>query len=163
MWISKRAIGDRFDHLWCFHLRYLRLNLCFFSSGLALPRPMSRRSRGFSALWGIGYRTADSSQLNAMSEPQLGGYKLAIIPGGNSITIGEDLTAVTSSTIRGAVEDYGVHDLGLCAGALGGYSIYNGVNCGCNDPTPAAFHDQLWSFGVRRGRHNARGQDDNAR
>jgi hypothetical protein len=62
---------------------------------------------------GIGYRTADSSQLNAMSEPQLGGYKLGIIPGGNSITIGEGLTAETSSTIRGAVEDYGVHYLGL--------------------------------------------------
>jgi hypothetical protein len=78
---------------------------------------------------GIGYITADSSQLNAMSEPQLAGYKLVIVPGGNSITIGESLTTQTSSTIRGAVQDYGVHYLGLCAGAFfGGYSTYNGVN-----------------------------------
>jgi hypothetical protein len=77
----------------------------------------------------LGYATADSSQLNAMSEPQLGGYKLIIVPGGNSITIGESLTANTASTIRGAVTQYGVHYLGICAGAFfGGYSIYNGVD-----------------------------------
>ncbi len=64
-----------------------------------------------------------------MSEQQLAGYKLLIIPGGNSITIGQYLTVETASAIRGAVEDYGVHYLGLCAGAFfGGYSSYNGVN-----------------------------------
>jgi glutamine amidotransferase PdxT len=78
---------------------------------------------------GIGYETADSAQLNAMTEPELGGYKLIIIPGGNSITIGESLTAGTTSSIRSAVENYGVHYLGICAGAFfGGYSVYNGVN-----------------------------------
>jgi len=78
---------------------------------------------------GVAYATVDSSQLNAMSEPQLGGYKLIIIPGGNSITIGQNLTASTASAIRGAVQDYGVHYLGICAGAFfGGYSAYNGVN-----------------------------------
>lgn len=78
---------------------------------------------------GIGYTTANSVQLNAMSEPQLGGYKLVIIPGGNSITIGQNLTAGAASAIRGAVQDYGVHYLGICAGAFfGGYSIYNGVD-----------------------------------
>jgi biotin protein ligase-like protein len=78
---------------------------------------------------GVGYVTADSTQLNAMTEPQLGGYKLMIVPGGNSITIGQSLTADTASMIRGAVEQYGVHYLGLCAGAFfGGYSIYNGVD-----------------------------------
>ena len=77
----------------------------------------------------IAYTTADSSQLNAMSEPQLAGYKLIIIPGGNSITIGKNLTAQTTSFIQGAVESYGVHYLGICAGAFfGGYSIYNGVD-----------------------------------
>jgi Biotin-protein ligase, N terminal len=77
----------------------------------------------------IGYTTADSAQLNAMSEQQLGGYKLIIIPGGNSITIGGSLTGSTTSGIRGAVQQYGVHYLGVCAGAFfGGYSIYNGVN-----------------------------------
>ena len=52
-----------------------------------------------------------------------------IVPGGNSITIGESLTGETTSVIRGAVEDYGMHYLGICAGAFfGGYSIYNGVD-----------------------------------
>ncbi len=69
---------------------------------------------------GVGYKTADSGQLNAMSEQQLGGYKLMIVPGGNSITIGESLTGETSSVIRGAVEDYGLHYLGICAGAFFG-------------------------------------------
>jgi hypothetical protein len=78
---------------------------------------------------GVGYKTADSSQLNAMSEQQLGGYKLMIVPGGNSITIGGSLTGGAASMIRGAVEDYGLHYLGICAGAFfGGYSIYNGVD-----------------------------------
>jgi Biotin-protein ligase, N terminal len=78
---------------------------------------------------GLGYTTADSTELNAMSEAQLGGYKLIIIPGGNSITIGQNLAASTASAIRGAVQGYGVHYLGICAGAFfGGYSIYNGVN-----------------------------------
>jgi hypothetical protein len=78
---------------------------------------------------GVGYKTADSSQLNAMSEQQLAGYKLMIVPGGNSITIGQSLTGETASAIRGAVEDYGLHYLGICAGAFfGGYSIYNGVD-----------------------------------
>jgi hypothetical protein len=77
----------------------------------------------------IGYETADSTQLNAMTEPQLAGYKLIIVPGGNSITIGENLTAQATSMIRGAVQDYGLHYLGLCAGAFfGGYSTYNGVD-----------------------------------
>jgi len=77
----------------------------------------------------VGYKTADSSQLNAMSEQQLAGYKLMIVPGGNSITIGQSLTGETASAIRGAVEDYGLHYLGICAGAFfGGYSIYNGVD-----------------------------------
>lgn len=78
---------------------------------------------------GAGYITADSAQLNAMSEAQLGGYKLIIIPGGNSIDIGESLTASAVANLRGAVQQYGVHYLGICAGAFfGGYSVYNGVN-----------------------------------
>jgi glutamine amidotransferase-like uncharacterized protein len=77
----------------------------------------------------IAYATADAAKLNAMTEPQLGGYKLIIVPGGNSIAIGENLAQATASNIRGAVQLYGVHYLGICAGAFfGGYSIYNGVN-----------------------------------
>jgi len=78
---------------------------------------------------GIGYATADSSELNAMNEAQLGGYKLIIVPGGNSIMIGQSLTTQTTSAIRGAVIKYGTHYLGICAGAFfGGSSTYNGVN-----------------------------------
>lgn len=77
----------------------------------------------------LGYTTADSAQLNAMTEPQVGGYKLIIVPGGNSITIGENLSSEAATAIRGAVQDYGVHYLGICAGAFfGGYSTYNGVD-----------------------------------
>ncbi len=78
---------------------------------------------------GLRFTTADTIQLNAMSEQQLAGYRLIIIPGGNSITIGQNLTVNASAAIRGAVQDYGVHYLGICAGAFfGGYSIYNGVD-----------------------------------
>jgi biotin protein ligase-like protein len=78
---------------------------------------------------GVRYTTADSTQLDAMSEQQLAGYKLLIIPGGNSIDIGESLSQQTTSNIRGVVQSYGMHYLGLCAGAFfGGSSIYNGVD-----------------------------------
>lgn len=78
---------------------------------------------------GVAYTTADSTQLNAMSGPQLGGYKLIIVPGGNSITIGQNLSEDTASKIRSAVQNYGVHYLGICAGAFfGASSIYNGVD-----------------------------------
>ena len=77
----------------------------------------------------IKYITADSSQLNAMTKQELGGYKLLIFPGGNSITIGQNLSPQTSANVRAAVQLYGVHYLGICAGAFyGGFSIYNGVD-----------------------------------
>ena len=77
----------------------------------------------------LGYVTADSTQLDATSAQQLGGYKLLIVPGGNSITIGDNLSAQTASNIRTAVQQYGVHYLGICAGAFfGGFSFHNGVN-----------------------------------
>jgi glutamine amidotransferase-like uncharacterized protein len=77
----------------------------------------------------LGFNTADSTQLNAMSEQQLAGYKLLIMPGGNSIDIGSSLSSSTAANIRGAVTDYGIHYLGICAGAFfGGFSIYNGAD-----------------------------------
>jgi glutamine amidotransferase-like uncharacterized protein len=77
----------------------------------------------------VGYLTADSNQMNAMSEQQLGGYKLLIVPGGNSIDIGQNLSGNTTAMIRNAVAQYGTHYLGVCAGAFfGGFSIYNGVD-----------------------------------
>jgi glutamine amidotransferase-like uncharacterized protein len=77
----------------------------------------------------LAYSTANSSQLNGMSETQLKAYKLFIVPGGNSITIGKYLTATTTANVRNAVQKDGMHYLGICAGGFfGGYSIYNGLN-----------------------------------
>ena len=77
----------------------------------------------------LGFNTVDSTQLNAMSEQQLAGYKLLIMPVGNSIDIGSSLSSSTAANLRGAVTDYGIHYLGICAGAFfGGSSIYNGAN-----------------------------------
>jgi hypothetical protein len=77
----------------------------------------------------LTYSTANSSQLNGMSETTLKGYKLLIVPGGNSITIGNNLKSSTSTNIHNAVINDGLHYLGICAGGFfGGYSIYNGLN-----------------------------------
>jgi len=77
----------------------------------------------------LSYATANTSQIEAMTESKLASYKLLIVPGGNSITIGKSLTKAATSTIHSAVVNDGLHYLGICAGAFfGGYSIYNGVN-----------------------------------
>lgn len=78
---------------------------------------------------GLGYVTKNSSQIEAMSESQLEAYKLLIVPGGNSITIGDNLTSAATTNIHNAVISGGLHYLGICAGGFfGGYSIYNGLN-----------------------------------
>jgi len=81
----------------------------------------------------VGYITADSPQLNAMSEPQLAGFKLIIIPGGNFIDIGKSLTAETTGNIQKAVYQ-GLNYLGICAGGFlagntrnNSFNIANGV------------------------------------
>jgi len=77
---------------------------------------------------GLAYHTANSSQLDAMSESQLMTYRLFIVPGGNSITIGNNLSSKASSTVHNAVAQ-GLNYLGICAGGFfGGYSNYNGLN-----------------------------------
>jgi VCBS repeat protein/biotin protein ligase-like protein len=77
---------------------------------------------------GLAYHTANSSQLDAMSQSQLLAYKLFIVPGGNSITIGNNLSSKATSTVRGAVSQ-GLNYLGICAGGFfGGYSKYNGLD-----------------------------------
>jgi hypothetical protein len=77
----------------------------------------------------LTYATANSSQLDAMTETELSGYKLLIVPGGNSITIGDNLKSSTTTNIHNAVINNGLHYLGICAGGFfGGYSIYNGLN-----------------------------------
>lgn len=78
---------------------------------------------------GLGYHTANSSQLDAMSESELLTYKLMIVPGGNSITIGDGLSANATSNVHNAVSK-GLNYLGICAGGFfGGFSAYyNGLD-----------------------------------
>jgi hypothetical protein len=77
---------------------------------------------------GLAYHTANSSQLDAMSQSQLLAYKLFIVPGGNSITIGDNLSSKATTTVRDAVAQ-GLNYLGICAGGFfGGYSKYNGLD-----------------------------------
>jgi len=78
---------------------------------------------------GLAYHTANSSQLDGMSQSQLTAYKLFIVPGGNSITIGNNLSSKATTTVRNAVAQ-GLNYLGICAGTFfGGYSNpYNGLN-----------------------------------
>jgi glutamine amidotransferase-like uncharacterized protein len=76
----------------------------------------------------LAYSTANSAQLNSMSQSQLKAYRLLIVPGGNSITIGDSLTHTTTAKIHNAVNE-GLHYLGICAGGFfGGYSDHNGLN-----------------------------------
>ncbi len=66
---------------------------------------------------GFAYATANSKQLNGMSESQLMAYRLLIVPGGNYITIGNNWTPETTRRVRNAVQR-GVNYLGICAGGL---------------------------------------------
>lgn len=75
---------------------------------------------------GLAYHTINSSQLNSSSQLKLAAYRLFIVPGGNSITIGKYLTSQAVSNVRNAVAQNGMNYLGMCAGAFfGSYSSYN--------------------------------------
>ncbi|MBV9482066.1 MAG: Type 1 glutamine amidotransferase-like domain-containing protein [Acidobacteria bacterium] len=77
----------------------------------------------------LSYSTVNSAELEAISDAQLKTSKLLIVPGGNSIMIGQNLSAAATAKIRNAVEQDGLHYLGICAGAFfAGSSIYNGVD-----------------------------------
>lgn len=65
----------------------------------------------------LDYATANSQQLNSMNESQLMAYRLLIIPGGNYLTIGDNLTPSTTATIHDAVQG-GLNYMGICAGGL---------------------------------------------
>jgi glutamine amidotransferase-like uncharacterized protein len=75
------------------------------------------------------YSTADSAQLNAMSETRLEAYRLLIFPGGNFIEMGNALNARTTSSIRSAVQG-GLSYMGICAGAFlaGSSPFYKNLN-----------------------------------
>jgi glutamine amidotransferase-like uncharacterized protein len=77
----------------------------------------------------LAYATANTAQIDAMSLSKLVSYKLLIVPGGNSITIGNKLSKAATTNIHNAVVNNGLHYLGICAGSFfGGYSKYNGLN-----------------------------------
>ena len=70
----------------------------------------------------------NSSQLNGSDTIQLRKYKLIIIPGGNFIDMGKNLTEETSSNIQKAVHQ-GLNYLGICAGGfLAGNTQNNSFN-----------------------------------
>ena len=76
----------------------------------------------------LSYATANSSAMNSMTVTKLKTYKLLIVPGGNSRTIGKYLTKTATANMHNAVQA-GLHYLGICEGGFfGGYSIYNGLN-----------------------------------
>ncbi len=76
----------------------------------------------------LRYSTANSSQLNEMSESQIRAYRLLIVPGGNFIDIGNSLNPSTTANIRNAIQN-GLNYLGICAGGFfAGDSGYNGLN-----------------------------------
>ena len=77
----------------------------------------------------LKYATANSSQLNAMTETKLKAYKLLIVPGGNSDTIANNLSKATRAMVRATVQNDGLHYLGICAGGFfGSYQYGNGLD-----------------------------------
>jgi glutamine amidotransferase-like uncharacterized protein len=78
---------------------------------------------------GFAYNTANSGQLDAMTQSQLQAYKLFIMPGGNALTIGKNLTRNASATLHNAVNQ-GLNYLGFCAGGFfaGTDAYYNFTN-----------------------------------
>jgi glutamine amidotransferase-like uncharacterized protein len=59
----------------------------------------------------LSYATVNSSEMNSMTETKLKTYKLLIVPGGNSATIGNYLTEAATANIHNAVQA-GLHYLG---------------------------------------------------
>ena len=76
----------------------------------------------------LSYATADSSDLNALTEAELRAHRLLIIPGGNFMDIGNSLSPGASANIRNAVRN-GLNYAGVCAGAfMAGSSPPNAIN-----------------------------------
>jgi len=76
----------------------------------------------------LDYSTADSSDLNSLSEAELRAHRLLIIPGGNFVDMGNSLTPAASARIRNAVRN-GLNYAGICAGAfMAGSSPPHAIN-----------------------------------
>lgn len=65
----------------------------------------------------LNYSTVNSFQLNWMTESQIAGYQLLIVPGGNFVQMGKSLTVGTTASVRDAVKR-GMNYLGICAGGF---------------------------------------------
>jgi glutamine amidotransferase-like uncharacterized protein len=65
----------------------------------------------------LDFSTVSSSELNGMDEKDFRGYLLLIVPGGNFVDIGDNLTIATTANVREAVRN-GLNYLGVCAGAF---------------------------------------------
>jgi glutamine amidotransferase-like uncharacterized protein len=65
----------------------------------------------------LGYSTVNSLQLNGMTQSQISGYRLLIVPGGNFVDMGNSLNPGTTANVRNAVK-HGLHYLGICAGGF---------------------------------------------
>jgi glutamine amidotransferase-like uncharacterized protein len=65
----------------------------------------------------VDYSTANSRQLNAMTQSEIRAYRLLIVPGGNFMHIGSSLTPAAATNVRSAVQN-GLNYLGICAGGL---------------------------------------------
>jgi hypothetical protein len=76
----------------------------------------------------INYFMADSARLSEMGASELSAYRLLIIPGGNFIDLGNNLTSGATANVRSAVQ-HGLNFMGICAGAFfAGNSPSNGLN-----------------------------------
>ena len=75
----------------------------------------------------LSYSTANSSELNRMTESQIRQYRLLIVPGGNFVDIGNSLTAGTTANVRNAIQN-GTNYLGICAGGFLAGKFGNGYN-----------------------------------
>jgi glutamine amidotransferase-like uncharacterized protein len=77
----------------------------------------------------LNYAMVNTEQLNGMGGQQVRAYRLLVVPGGNFILMGNNLTAGTAANIRNAVHN-GLNYLGICGGGFlaGRSAYYNGLN-----------------------------------
>jgi Biotin-protein ligase, N terminal len=75
---------------------------------------------------GLSFATVNSGQLDGMSESSLTRYKLFLVPGGDAVTISDNLSRTATANVHNAIVNGGLHYLGICAGAFfAGHSIHN--------------------------------------
>jgi glutamine amidotransferase-like uncharacterized protein len=78
----------------------------------------------------LSYSTVNSSQLNEMSEKQIGRYRLLIVPGGDFVKMGNSLNTRATANVSNAVQN-GLNYVGICGGGFlaghfgPGYNSFN--------------------------------------